>query len=200
MTAELADLRCNEDSALWVEGGAIQVVTRKVELPEDDAASFALYLFWLYSGKIATKQVDGLENWDALAGLYIIGEKLVDKAMQDRVIDTFVLATRQERHGEAGKGLRWFPTKENVDLLYKSLPGSSPARQLMVDMHVLYGAEKWIDRDDLDNNNKEFLADLAVALLARATGASREKEMCEIDDGVPCSYHHHGKDEPCDSK
>lgn len=168
-----------------------------VELPENDAATFCRYVHWLYSGKIASKLATGEEHWGILARLYGLGEVLMDKIFQDRVIDSFVMGTREKRQS----GSRHFPTKRTIDTVYKMVPAGSPARRLMVDMYVMHGKPRWIDIGGPDQNNKEFLADLAIALLAkRHITVEAQKELGEIDVGVPCSYHQHGKDEPCEGK
>lgn len=46
------------------------------------------------------------------------------------------------------KGIRWSPTKEDVDTIYKGTMPGSPARHLMVDTHVWYG-KSWVSRKSI---------------------------------------------------
>ena len=62
------------------------------------------------------------------------------------------------------RGARYYPVGTQVDLIYKGTCANSPARKLMVDMHVKAGQANWLD---VGVNNPDFVADLSRQLLAR---------------------------------
>ncbi|KAK5739077.1 hypothetical protein LTR17_005597 [Elasticomyces elasticus] len=179
----------------WKEGQ-----DKKVELPEDDASTFGRYIHYLYSGKLAVTQ-EGTTGNDLLAWLYVLGEKLIDPAFQDRVIDAIIAGTREGVADDKGVFQRWYPVTEVVDTIYKATPKDSPARRLMVDMHVLKGKATWIETEQPECNNLEFLVDLAVAMFEkRVVSEQARPEHKLLDSGVPCAYHKHGKNEKCSGK
>lgn len=71
------------------------------------------------------------------------------------------------------EGARWFPTKEDVAIIYDGTPEGSPARQLMVYLHVRYGSSSWIAKQ-YEENHPQFLVDLCKALLGKVQELDRE--------------------------
>ena len=69
----------------------------------------------------------------------------------------------------------------------------------MVDMHLAHGLEDWISNKEEDTHI-EFLADLTKALLKVRKNSKYEKNSTELDYGIPCSYHQHGKGKACGAK
>ena len=162
-------------------------------MPEDDPSLFKIYVQWLYTDKIFTKTNDkwGSLDYERLGHLYCLGEKLIDKQFQNRVIDALVTGTREEFPREEGGITTRYPTKESVDAVYKGTPIGSPARRLMVDLHVRHGAQEWIANDTMQN--VEFLVDLTRALLGtRVFPDGRAREYAELDkktSSIPKSYY-----------
>ncbi|TKA75285.1 hypothetical protein B0A55_05077 [Friedmanniomyces simplex] len=160
------------DAALnkcWKEGS-----DKKVALPQDQPHVVTLYIQQLYSGKIhitKTRTRDGLDKhenipeYPLLAELLVFGERVQDAAFKNAVMDAFLA-----RIIEPMDGLCSFPVTTTIDTIYKSTMSGSVARQLMVDVHVLFGYEHWITPRPEDHN-KEFLMDLARGMMeARAEG------------------------------
>ena len=69
-----------------------------------------------------------------------------------------------DQRDELGTG--WFPTKEDVAIIYDGTPDGSPARSLMVYLPVEHGSECWIS-GDAERNHPQFLSELCRALLRR---------------------------------
>ena len=96
----------------WKEGK-----TRVIKLPEVNAEVFKSYLQWLYTGRTCCMPVGGdLLTYDSavLAELYVLGEKLMDFHLQQRVIDAFVVA---------GRGpLAQLPSRYAIYTLYAGTP------------------------------------------------------------------------------
>ena len=169
----------------WKEGQE-----RTITLPDDNPKVFSGYAHWLYTGKLPCQRPEGRVSVK-LAKLYGLGEKLIDKIFQDRVLDTLITHTRKDDK---------YPTKKSAKIVYDSTLKGSPARKLMVDMYLMNANEDHI-KDEDDELHFDFLIDLTRALLKeRVVPVNHRKELKELDEGIPCSYHHHGKDEPCTTK
>lgn len=177
----------------WMEGQQ-----RTVKLPEQTPPAFSKYVQWLYTGKIFSKddKHNFVRSYVFLAKLYVLGEALLDTVFRDRIIDVIVTCARESISGGNGK----WPTRKTVDTIYNGTPNGSPARHLMVSMHVLKGTESWVD-EDAESCDHEFAVELARALLKdRKPTVDSDKKYKEILQGVPCSYHGHGADETCEAK
>ncbi|KAK4891463.1 hypothetical protein LTR27_009958 [Elasticomyces elasticus] len=154
------------DAALnkcWAEGRSGQVL-----MPEDNPDIIKLYVQYLYGGKIylecttanaKLKRSDNLPEYIVLAEAYAFGEQIQDSTFKDSVVNA-ILA----RASELIDGEYWYPITSAVDTIYKGTTTGSLGRQLMVDLHMLRGGVNSIS-DDQELNNKDFLTDLARAML-----------------------------------
>ncbi|KAK5120539.1 hypothetical protein LTR85_006195 [Meristemomyces frigidus] len=182
---------CFFDAALgkeWAEG-----VERVVTLPEDRPEVFKAYLQWLYSGRINSVKQRDPRDYRLLSRMYALGEKLIDPESQDRVLDA-ILAIARFRDD---RGRQKFPADEAISIIYDATPPGSPARRLLVDLHMRHGGSGWISnhRDDV---HRGYALDLATELLKeRSAKGSEGKKYEELDTGTPCSYHHHANGRSC---
>jgi hypothetical protein len=162
------------DTALkkeWQEGK-----TKEVYMPEDDHDVFNIYLHWLLLGTFPCKDPDTASDpkgFIMLAKIYCLAEKLIDPRCQNAVLDTMVLCHQKER---------WCPAQTTATTIYEGTPRGSPARKLLVDMHLLRGRKDFLF-DEPAHNNHEFLYDLAVAFLNQKSGDKRP-ELQELNTGV----------------
>ncbi|KAK5764197.1 hypothetical protein LTS12_005648 [Elasticomyces elasticus] len=180
----------------WKEGK-----TRVVLLPDDAASLVDRYVQWLYTGKVGVTLDNGKTDYATLAGLYCLGEKLMHDAFQDRIVDALVSGTREPNNNAGHPTTCSFPMKDVVDDIYKGTPKGSPARRFMVDMHVMQGTSGWIDVERPESVNHEFAVDLAFAMMQeRAVTGETKTKHAELNRGIPCSYHKHGKDGVCGGK
>ena len=106
---------------------------RAITLPDDEHEIVAAYVKFLYLGKIPSTK--GCRTWLAqqklyqyLATLYVFGEKIVDSAFQNIVMDALVATVN-----EAVKDKRCYPTGIVVNVIYDGTPKGSPARHRSVD-------------------------------------------------------------------
>lgn len=185
-------------SRAWKEGQE-----RVVELPEEGEDTFRLYIQWLYTGNIFCKRSEEDRSYDTLARLYVLGEKLLDRKFQDNVANAMIAATHDRNPLSSNKpGVRRFPGEITVDLIYQQTPATSPMRRLMVDIYVRHGNQRVVDWLAIPEGvNHEFLINLTIALFQkRQLNGKDQKELQELDLQPGCAYHHHGKDEPCESK
>lgn len=144
---------------------------RVITLEDDDPAAFALYVTWLYSGKLPilpekdehnsiTPNDSLLENegYATLAHAYILGERLMDALFKNAICDAYVLYARGSPPAK-----RLYPTNEDIRLLYEGTNEKSPIRRLLVDIWCCRGRYEWIEHDD--DLPKDFLIEVTKALL-----------------------------------
>lgn len=163
-----------------------------VALPEDAPDVFGCYLHWLYASEIAC--TDAEPGFLMLAKLYVFAQKALNTTLQDQVLDAMVVASRKSKS---------FPCEAPVNKLYEFTEEGSPVRRLMVDMYLTYGSSAWIEKGDgKPKFTTEFLVDLTKALFEDRVMLSETatKKRAELASGIPCSYHRHGRDEPCPAK
>ena len=181
----------------WAEGQE-----RLVELLEEDPDMFNYYIQWLHDGTIFTWMGDpgDKSRYDHLTRLYALGETLMDTQFRDEVINAIVISTREKDKD----GKQWFPGMAAAALIYQRTPPNSPARHLMVDLYVTEGSAAWIkngakDAGDSKALNNEFLSDVCIGLLQnRAEDIKSRNPYPALRSGVPCAYHNHDQDKPCE--
>lgn len=189
------DLLCNKSPFFsaavndhWKEGQE-----GRVPLPNDDPAVFALYIQWIYRGRIFSRQDMGdtggnQQEIKLLVDAFVLGEKLQDQDFKDAVIDSLVYAV--DTPDEQDK--KWYPTPSAVDSAYRGTPESSPLRRLMVDMHFFHGHPEWLD----ETYNTEFLRDVARLFLQdRSDYVTRADRTTAQVAG--CTYHCHEAESAC---
>ncbi|KAK5159717.1 hypothetical protein BJ546DRAFT_950332 [Cryomyces antarcticus] len=145
---------------------------RLVELPEDTAEIFGIYIQWLYTKGIASLPEDPSsdsflgEGYSLLASAYVLGEKLQDIAFKNDVVD----AIMAESFNLNPNGQRLFPGCHHIKIIYDGTPKSSLARRLLVDMYVRHGTGTWIS-DSCTTLPRDFLVDLAIAQYQHRTNS-----------------------------
>jgi hypothetical protein len=175
----------------WVEGQQCIVTLDEVYPPD-----FHLYAQYLYTGTIFSKVKDGefgSTNFSTLGRLYGLGERLLDRTFQNRVIDAIVAGTRERRTGPDGTTRRQYPANA-ADIIYSSTAAGSPARKLIVDFFVTNGHAGWVEHFDFGSANVEaqfeFLKDVSAALLDKRKRPSVTDKYWELRNGKPTSYYH----------
>ncbi|KAF2209495.1 hypothetical protein CERZMDRAFT_5765, partial [Cercospora zeae-maydis SCOH1-5] len=144
----------------WKEGQE-----KIVNLPEDHSEAFALYVEWLFSGKIASgsdKPEGRLSSSEitrehlVLANLYVLGEKLLD--------DHFCAQTRKATAElcdiEDSEGYRIFPNYVAINIIYAGTKEGSPMREWLVNAYSEHGSKAWVEDADSRTFCVDFLLDL----------------------------------------
>ncbi|GAB7331730.1 hypothetical protein MBLNU13_g03706t1 [Cladosporium sp. NU13] len=158
----------------WVEGQ-----TRTIKLPEEDPATIAHYLSYLYTGKMFTEEItatvsDGIEScFRLLSSLYVSGERFIDPKFQNLVLKEIIRLTRLPDKDR----MHWYPTGEDVNIIYRGTPQGSPGRRLMVDLHVIMGVKEWMDNE----LEVEFVTDVAKSLYEKVSGLGFREQDLNID-------------------
>ncbi|KAK5675406.1 hypothetical protein LTS10_011848 [Elasticomyces elasticus] len=168
----------------WQEGQ-----DRAVKLPEAEPEVFSNYVQWLYSGAVPCKDATNSGEAD-LIKLWILADLLMAPKLQDLIATTIITARRTEKCT-----LAW----EVVNETYSKTAEGSPLRRLVIDLYVKAGTADWLSKDTR-TVPQEFMTDLTKALLSQrmVKETAKTEELKGLYAGVPCGYHVHDKDKPCD--
>jgi hypothetical protein len=144
----------------WTEGQ-----TRTINLPEECPEIMAHYLSYTYTKRLSSRDqiYHGKSDFDyiytLLATLYVCGERFINPVIQQAVIkEIFRLMQKRDL-----RGVTWYPIQEEVNIIYRGTPENSPARRLMIDIHLADGNKNWI----CEKLEPAFLVDLAKAFYDR---------------------------------
>jgi len=160
-----------------MDGNWTESKERIVRLPEDDPVTFEVYVNLAYTGLLFTKNTDEKrtaatisDELDELCRLYVLGEKLQDKAAKSSAVQALLVVSEEEDVD----GSVCAPRNHVVSDMYHGTCSGSIGRRLMVDIWIT-DATRHISNpgivakhisDNGDGLPKEFVLDLAVALLA----------------------------------
>lgn len=143
----------------WAEGQ-----TRTIKLPEEKPDVAAHYLSYLYSGKLFTEDIKSVPGeaimpcFELLASLYVSCERYLNKRLQVAIITEILrLASTNDKEGK-----HWIPTEESVRIIYHGTPEGSPARRLLVDLHIAYGEKGWFFYKSLNAFQSDMLVDMHI--------------------------------------
>lgn len=179
---------------------------RSIDLNNETPDQFNTYVQWLYSGEVsagrtseASKDIKSeifvINQYITLATLYVLGERLNDTTFQDSVINAMVFNLREKT--ETNRTI--CPASLVINTIYDNTTRKSPVRRLLVDIYVRYGNESFEVSDEVVNH--EFLSELSHALVKdRVLLHKDEKNYNALICGIPCGYHNHDKDRPCQFK
>ena len=169
---------------LALRGDWKEASTRRIPLPDDEPAVFSVYQHWLYNGLIHTAR-QGLtapsesdDEYELLAKAYILGEKIMDVAFKNSVMDAIV--------EKVGQGTF---NKKLTSLVWDNTPPASPLRRLWVDVYYHVGNVDWL-RPGFSGGTmcQEFLIEFG-----RFQMANRElvRESARMTMPLGCEYHEH---------
>nr|OQO19399.1 hypothetical protein B0A51_15170 [Rachicladosporium sp. CCFEE 5018] len=153
---------------------------RTVNLKDADEQSFNVYANWLHSRAIYSGTRD-LQNGGAFAILircYTLGDLLLDGDFKDAIADAFVCQLNTT--GE--DNMRYFPSRAEKHLLYKSTAPNAKLRQLAVELFAASKTPRLLFEDD----PPAFL--FAVAQASMIGQQENRKAMF-----AECKYHEHGE-------
>jgi len=131
-----------------------------IRLPRESVEAFDIYLQWLFSRTVATKQdTEGKHHKEymQLVQAYALGDMLQDTTFTNALIDCLIAKALTTKV---------YPSIKVVDYLYRYTPDTSPARRLMVDMYVWQakGNGAWFGDRDGEFSNKDFTYDCLLAM------------------------------------
>lgn len=142
-----------------------------VRLPEDSAATFHVYVHFLYTNEIAiladsdpkipVRDTDNLR----LARLYVLAENLQDVETKDQVLQAIIVAF----HPATGNiFIPKLPTRAFVQIIYEGTPTGSLAHKLMVSMYARRAKGHWLKLEKASNRERwpeDFIHELLVDVM-----------------------------------
>ncbi|RAK77502.1 BTB/POZ domain-containing protein [Aspergillus fijiensis CBS 313.89] len=159
---------------------------RTIQLRDDEPEIVALYIHWLYCGKLAVccgepGRIPNSEYLD-LVKAYVLGDKILDTLFQDAIVDAIVESRRSTGQDETSS----YPFGEALEYAYNRLAETAPILELFVDMYVSDAHSSWLHKiADSTTVPQPFLLRLASKLLDRCDAS--------WDPLKACNYHTHGK-------
>lgn len=145
----------------WAEGQ-----TRVIRLPEDDLETMTDYLTFSYSGILPTSNVieEGRDlannDWQSLAKLYVLGERILDKCVRNAVVSEILRISETTDE----QGLSEFMPAAASNMIFDGTPEPSPIRRMAIDKHVFNGQEHWLE---LGEDHPALIIGVAQALLVK---------------------------------
>jgi hypothetical protein len=150
-----------------------------VKLPADEPAIFANYIQLLYQGCIPTRaQINGNstllpaeelnaaislavnKEYEDLAKLYVLCEKLQDSDSKAAIITAFVQASLARREN----GRNYSPNVSATRLIYDGTMACDPLRDFCVDSFVILANEHWVKGLTAEHYHPEYVFDVMVAM------------------------------------
>lgn len=185
-------------------GGFAEAATNSATFPEDDEESFDLLIEWVYTGKVRKLESRAIgdllrtspSSW-AVTKFYALADKLCINELMDGIMNVLI------SHYKEGTRL---PGTSTVEWVYERLGEGSPLRKFVHwSMHYVLTeirqnnvARRWPLEEIIKCQQKypDFALDLLTAFRAQTPG-----ERVKDPRQVPlCTFHCHGKDEPCSDK
>jgi len=166
---------------LALRGEWKEASTRRVSLPDDEPDVFSVYQQWLYNGLIHTILGFVLEpddEYELLVKAYIFGEKIVDVAFKNSVVDAIT-----EKVNQFGLNTRL------TSLVFDDTAPASPLRRLWLDVYYHLGKVEWLEPSFAgDAISAEFMIEFSRYQMQKRTSPS-SSDM--LDLSVGCTYHEH---------
>lgn len=153
---------------------------RTVRFPDLETEVFRVYLHWAYTNTISTSDDNNgdSDEYLLLAKLYVLGERLLDKAFQEAAIMAFV--ENADCYGANDK--KHLPGEGTISFIWEHTISSSTIRDVVLDMFVDHG-RTW---DGSETIPKRFLQDYLTRLLARECFGPANRHACEHHN---CMFH-----------
>jgi len=166
----------------WPEGKL-----RRMELPEESPDTIGHYLTYVYGRRflptteigdvprVKTTQVNKEPHFGLvftlLARLYVCGERLLNWDVRRAVVAEMIrLALIKDEDGHT-----WGLSSEAVNIIYQGTPKGSPARRVVVDMHVKRAPAVGLD----DDSHPAFVRDVANSFHRIITGEMTHEELMD---------------------
>ncbi|THW08452.1 hypothetical protein D6D25_07920 [Aureobasidium pullulans] len=150
---------------------------------EDDPSTFAIYVEWVYAGRIWRKtQPHDFQDTEflGLVRAWILGDKFLDHRFKNAVVDCLIAKIAEE-----GRLDLTLP-----QVVYDNTLQDAPLRRLLVDLYVWHGHKDWVVYPiTTDCKPAAFLSDLSTALFERHSQAAFLKDQCPPFN--LCMYHMH---------
>jgi hypothetical protein len=166
------------DLAMHPQAARARSFPRIINLSDTDADIFKIYLHWLYCKTLPTvaapTPTDGSESeFVLLSKSYVLGERLMDTGFKGALLDAFADCVENQPVSDPR-----IPGSNPINIVYGGTGVNSPARQLLVDMWVMYADKEWVEYLD-ERLPGEFVLDFARAMLVQKCKEEEEVRAAE---------------------
>ena len=157
-----------------------EAAERMVKLPEDDPATFKLYVHLLYTCVLAIvpdpvpQHYNGHLEHIALVSLYVLAEKLQDTRTRNSVLEATLQASRLLR----SDGKIYDPGLRSIGILYAGTMAGSPMRRLLVDIYTARAKSQMLNKPG-DQWPSDFMRELALSLLDKRQRPEDATRTCD---------------------
>lgn len=171
---------------------------RMVSLPDFDRKTFAVYLQWLLTGVVHSRQRNDdplsalLQELVKLPELFNLGHYLLDTDFRDALNDSLIQCVSELQRNSVV-----FPPSYGSKF-YQNVPDGSPTRKLITDIivWVMGGAGLRALPAERDAMEPELIMDLLLAVTGRYVSLKPDKYPFNKWQ-TSCKYHCHGDEKPC---
>lgn len=177
------------------------------DMPEESASDFNLYVNWLHSGILATKNPDNSHfdcdshdsswieqrsEYTQLSRLYLLSKRLKDGAFADAVIDAPLGSLRE--HEKVDDEINEFPGATCISYIWENIynDGDKLKRLLVQTFATEENNKNELQSSSMQDFPKQFKEDLLMEVLDRR-GKPRSR-ITEVDN---CEFHTHSAEETC---
>jgi hypothetical protein len=175
---------------------------RSISLPCFDKRDFGIYLHWLLTGVIHSKQrtndpaesslIASYNELYRLPKLFELGHYLLDTSFRDALNDALMQCVSELQR------FSWSFPATLGSMFYEKIPVGSPTRKLVA------GLIAWTIQDyelqflatKKDSTNSDFLMNLLLAMGGRYVSKPSDKSPL-VGWQTSCEYHCHGDEKPC---
>lgn len=155
---------------------------RALELPEQDPATFNIYLNWLFCRRISLSSAEHEDVCSKSIGriilAYALGDALLDSDFKDAVSDALILECTTLQDDQY-----WVPHLEDRKILYWSTRRGSKLRSILVHMVALHDVEVISDEEP-----HELLLDLTRL---KMNGTEKKTPGKMVEAVANCEFHEH---------
>lgn len=112
-----------------------------VDMVDYDRELIETYVRWLYDRKLhmSVKVTQSSGEYNLLANLYDMGEKLLDAYFQNTIVSSMITLIRQKR-----VGCHRYPGNQPTHAIYAGTVTASPARRLLIHSFAKLATKSWV--------------------------------------------------------
>jgi hypothetical protein len=141
---------------------------KPIDLSDEKPLLFKKYCQWLYTNIVPPKEPK--ENtFRYLAVLYVMGEKIVDQAFQNAIVDAMIAHHASAKLSQMIPG-RKVPGWGTIDIIYKGTTERSPARRLFVEVWAFNILPTWTGLEQLSEPAYKAFSDDLLRVLVEKRG------------------------------
>lgn len=154
-----------------------------LDLPNEDPAVFSYFLHYLYTEAVEVPMNGRLHQYETLAALYALGERMEQPALQNKVA-TMIVGLYRRFNGTGPE----FPSATAMNQIFNATRWGSPGRRLMMDFSYAHNHTEW-PANRGNRLNGDYEAEVQ-AILRENDPDERDYRIEQLRNGSTSRYHH----------